>query len=156
LSSFSEHFQAGKDPLSELIQKAIQAKELQANWKIASGLRHSQGIAASKIILVGGGEGKPVSLHSGLVKCRMATEVAALKPARPWWFLRGPPKRLKCMPRCWRLRPEALTSMARPITPSPGLREKLLQVTLAIECRQRLEDRATSVAMVRMALSCQK
>jgi len=113
----SEHFQAGKDPLSELIQKAIQAKDFASKAGKSLQAYAVQGIAASKIILVGVGEGKPVSLHSGLMSA-MATLKAA-ETSKALVVLRGPPKRLKCMPRCWHW-PKALTSMARPI-PSPGL-----------------------------------
>ena len=63
----SEHFQAGKDPLSALIVKAIQAKDFSGKTGKSLQAYAVEGIAASKVILVGIGEGKPAAVKSGLM-----------------------------------------------------------------------------------------
>lgn len=72
----SKHFQAGKEPLSLLIDKAIKAKDL--NHKAGQALHayaHA-GVSASKILLVSTGSGTPAE-----VKTAMATAAGALKAA---------------------------------------------------------------------------
>ena len=63
----SEHFQAGKDPLSALIVKATQAKDFSGKTGKSLQAYAVAGIAASKVILVGIGEGKPAGVKSGLM-----------------------------------------------------------------------------------------
>jgi leucyl aminopeptidase len=63
----SEHFQAGKDPVSELIQKAIRAKDFSAKAGKSLQAYAVAGVAAAKIILVGVGEGKPSDVKSGVM-----------------------------------------------------------------------------------------
>jgi leucyl aminopeptidase len=63
----SENFQAGKDPVSELIQKAIQAKDFSVKAGKSLQAYAVAGIVAAKIILVGVGEGQPSEVKSGLM-----------------------------------------------------------------------------------------
>jgi leucyl aminopeptidase len=54
----SEHFQAGKDPLSALIAKATQAKDFSAKAGKSLQTYSLPGISASKTILLGVGRGQ--------------------------------------------------------------------------------------------------
>ena len=63
----SEHFQAGKDPLSALIEKAIKAKDFSAKAGKTLQAYAVSGVSASKIVLVGIGEGKAGDVKSGVM-----------------------------------------------------------------------------------------
>ena len=63
----SEHFQAGKDPVSELIQKATRAKDFSDKAGKSLQAYAVPGVAAAKIVLVGVGEGKPADVKSGVL-----------------------------------------------------------------------------------------
>ena len=72
----SNHFQAGKEPLSLLIDKAIKAKDLSHKAGQALQAYGHAGVSASKIMLVSTGGGTPAE-----VKIAMATAAGALKAA---------------------------------------------------------------------------
>lgn len=72
----SNHFQAGKEPLSLLIDKAIKAKDLSHKAGQALQAYGHAGVSASKIMLVSTGGGTPAE-----VKTAMATAAGALKAA---------------------------------------------------------------------------
>jgi leucyl aminopeptidase len=63
----SEHFQAGKDPLSALIEKAIKAKDFSAKAGKTLQAYAVSGVSASRIVLVGIGEAKPGDVKSGVM-----------------------------------------------------------------------------------------
>ena len=63
----SEHFQAGKDPLSSLIEKATQAKDFSSKAGKSLQAYAVAGVSAAKIILVGVGEGKPADVKNGVL-----------------------------------------------------------------------------------------
>ncbi len=72
----SESFQAGKDPLSELIDKATKAKDFSAKAGKSLQAYAIAGVGAAKIVLVGVAQGKPAD-----VKSAVAGAMAGLKSA---------------------------------------------------------------------------
>ena len=141
----SEHFQAGKDPLSELIQKATQAKDFSSKAGKSLQAYAIQGVAASKIILVGVGECKPSELKSGVIGA-MATLKAA-ETSKALLVFAGAAQAAQVHAAVLAL---AEGTYVYGTTHSKPRSRKLLQVTLGVEsATSALKDAfATSVAMV--------
>ncbi len=72
----SNQFQAGKDPLSALIEKAIKAKDLSSKAGQVLQAYGIEGVMAARVMILGIGEGTSVD-----VKAAMATAAASLKAA---------------------------------------------------------------------------
>lgn len=62
----SKHFKAGKDPLSDLIDKAIKAKHLSTEAGKHLNAYALPGVKAAKILLVGIGEARPADLKTAV------------------------------------------------------------------------------------------
>ena len=73
----SKHFKAGKDPLSDLIDKAIKAKDLSAEAGKLLNAYALPGVKAAKILMVGIGEARAAD-----VKTAVAAVAAHLKTAK--------------------------------------------------------------------------
>ena len=73
----SKHFKAGKDPLSDLIDKAIKAKDLSAETGKLLNAYALPGVKAAKILMVGIGEARAAD-----VKTAVAAVAAHLKTAK--------------------------------------------------------------------------
>jgi len=73
----SKHFKAGKDPLSDLIDKAIKAKDLSAETGKLLNAYALPAVKAAKILMVGIGEARAAD-----VKTAVAAVAAHLKTAK--------------------------------------------------------------------------
>ena len=73
----SDRFKAAQDPISTLIAKATQAKDFSSKAGQSLQAYAIDGIAASKVILLGVGEGLPADIKSAVTKA-----TAALKSAQ--------------------------------------------------------------------------
>ena len=73
----SDHFQAGKDPLSLLIGKALKAKDFSSKAGKSLHAYAVSGVVASKIILLGLGESQPSDVKSALTGVMPSLKSAA-------------------------------------------------------------------------------
>jgi len=73
----SKHFKAGHDPLSTLIEKALQAKDLSTQPGNLLNAYALPGVKASKVLLVGVGDAKALDL-----KLAVNAAVAVLKTSK--------------------------------------------------------------------------
>ena len=77
----SDTFEAGKDPLSALIAKAVQAKDFSTAAGKSLQAYSSPGIAAPKLVLVGTGHAKPQEVRSALSGAMSALKSAETEKA---------------------------------------------------------------------------
>ncbi len=82
----SDHFQAGKDPLSSLIEKALKAKDFSSKTGKVLHTYASPGVSAPKVVFLGVGAAKPADMKSaisGLTASLKATETKKLTVVSP-------------------------------------------------------------------------